>query len=137
MAGRDTTTIAPGVKRTDCFWGYYLEGKKEDLIRAGLAQERWFLDGKVRCESGQATRTTHFVQSGQMIECTQPKHGKSMVSFTPVSPEELKRWERLEVVSCDDAKIPGDTGRRESDLNFQRFMQIAAGLPITGLSRAK
>jgi hypothetical protein len=67
MADKDTTTVAPGVTRTDCFWGYFLEGKKEALLRAGLAREEWFHTGE-RDKRGRAIRSNRFEHQGREIK---------------------------------------------------------------------
>ena len=49
MAGGNTTALAPGVSRTECDWGYYIDGKKDDLLCSGFAKESWFANGERGC----------------------------------------------------------------------------------------
>ncbi len=70
MAAHEITTIAPGVTRTDCDWGYYLEGAQEALIGAGLATAEWFADGTERNTKGQVVRSKRFQVDGRAVETT-------------------------------------------------------------------
>lgn len=66
----DRVDVAPGVVRTDWFWGYCLEGTKEDLLRAGFAKDEWFPSGE-RDKRGRVVRTKKLEVDGRLIECRQ------------------------------------------------------------------
>jgi hypothetical protein len=66
MANREVTTPAPGVTRTECHWGYYLQGKKDALIRAGLVREEWFPTGE-RDSRGRVIRRRKVEHEGRWI----------------------------------------------------------------------
>ena len=68
MAKEDVTTVAPGVKRTICHWGYVLEGRKADLLRALLTQETWFPDGTEFNKKGQSLRHKRVEVEGRKIK---------------------------------------------------------------------
>lgn len=71
MAGIDHTTIAPGVRRCNCSWGYILEGRRDDLLAANLAQPEWFANGDQRDKYGRTVRSIRAVHEGRKIECRQ------------------------------------------------------------------
>jgi hypothetical protein len=66
-AGDGPKVVAPGITRNDCGWGYYLNGRKDDLLRAGLAKESWFADGVELDERGRVVRTKHVEWEGRSV----------------------------------------------------------------------
>ena len=76
----DTTIVAPGVERFNCFWGYRLEGRKDELLRGGFARPKWFLDGR-RKRHGRIMRTVYAEHAGVPVKCTQPARGPCIVLF--------------------------------------------------------
>lgn len=68
MADIESTTVAPGVTRSDHFWGYDLEGTKEALLASGLARAEWFWSGR-RGKDGRRLTTVHFKVDGNRAKC--------------------------------------------------------------------
>jgi hypothetical protein len=62
------TTVAPGVTRSEYWWGYYLNGSKEALLSAGLVQEDWLQDGTVRNKRGYVVRSMSLTIDGRRIK---------------------------------------------------------------------
>jgi hypothetical protein len=132
-----STMIAPGVARHDCHWGYYLEGTKDALLRAGVAESKWFLDGRKKAGHGKTIRTVYAEQHGVPVECTQPARGLCMVRF-------LTGKEELDPLTCGRIRArslsvlfgQGHALARDemaliaaADTGFQRFMQRTVSDP--------
>ncbi len=128
----DTITVAPGVTRHNCHWGYYLEGAKADLLRAGLAKSEWFLDGREKTWHGTTIRTVCAEQDGMPVECSQPARGLCIVRFVtgkeerdPITCERM-REDSLNALFEDRAPtIQREARAAAVDAKFQRFMQRA------------
>ena len=84
MAGGNITALAPGVSRTECDWGYYIDGKKDDLLCSGFAKESWFESGERGC--GRIVRTTDTKLEGRDARFTQHFNGNCQITvwFTQV-----------------------------------------------------
>lgn len=66
--------VAPGVKRNDCHWGYYLQGRKDDLIASGLVKAEWLPDESVRDKRGRVIRSRKtMLADGMEVRATQTK----------------------------------------------------------------
>lgn len=80
----DIFTVAPGVVRHNCCWGYYLMGRKEAIIAAGLVSESWFADGTQRNKRGQVVRLKEMSVDGRRIRTTisAKGHGEVNVFYT-------------------------------------------------------
>jgi hypothetical protein len=113
MAEAETTTVAPGVTREDCEWCYWLTGTKDDLLRAGLAHETWFANGK-RDKRGRVIRSIHAEHEGRTICCTeQQRTGRHQiqVQFTDEEVERARQCKRFEDIRKAEreriASMPG------------------------------
>src|SRR5258708_11630446 len=83
MAMPDRSTVAPGVRREDYSWGYFLEGKKEELLRAGLAREEWFPTGGELDKRGRVIRSNFVKHQGREVVCRdQCSGGRYQVSVS-------------------------------------------------------
>jgi len=139
MSGRDdgVTTIAPGITRQDCHWGYYLEGTKDALLLAGVAQSEWFLDGREKTRHGKIIRTVYAEQDGIPVECRQPAHGLCMVRFVTAKEErDPMTCERIRARSLNALFGQGHPLSRQdmariaaADPDFQRFILRATSSP--------
>lgn len=129
----ETATIAPGVTRHNCDWGYYLEGSKDALLRAAMAEFEWFLDGREKTEYGKTIRTVYTEQDGIPIECVQPAHGLCIVRFLtgkeerdPPSCARLRAMSLNVLFGQNHPLFRQDMARAAAaDTDFQRFMQRA------------
>ncbi len=108
--------VGEGVTRTDCFWGYYLEGTRDALMKAGLAEPEWFADGTERNAHGRVVRTKYFKHAGRDCECVM---------------EQRKGWYHLRFIYTPTElnESAGGRCRREAieaargDTGFQRFLE--------------
>ena len=135
MSARDNgiTTIAPGVTRLDCIYGYCLEGTKDALLRAGVTKSEWFLDGREKTRHGKTIRTVCAEQDSIAVECKQPANGLCTVRFftgkderDPVYIERMRAWSSNVLFGQDHASFRQDMVRiAAADPDFQRFMQRA------------
>lgn len=109
MAEPDRSIVAPGVTRTDCFWGYFLEGRKDALLRAELAREDWFPTGD-RDKRGRVTRSSHVKHQGREVEVS--CRGKCSVGRYYVS----VRYTARDLQSKELAKAHAEAQRKLADL---------------------
>lgn len=106
MATDNTTTVAPGVRRSeDSHWGYILEGSKEALISDGLAQESWFADGKARNKRGHVIRSKKLTVDGRTITTvmTNPKRQMFRIDTEFTDAEKSSR-ENARAAAATDAE---------------------------------
>lgn len=90
----DTTTVAPGVRRRECGWGYYLEGTKAALFAAGLAKQDWFADGTESAGRGRIVRSKSFTENGREIKTHAPKIGPYCSVCISYTAAEIAKAER-------------------------------------------
>ena len=139
MSGQDDgiTTIAPGIARYACHWGYYLEGTKDALLRAGMAKAEWFLDGHEKNRHGKTIRTVYTEQDGIPVECRQPARGLCMVCFiTGKEERDPMTCARIQAWSLNTLFGQGHAlsrhvlaGTAAADPDFQRFLQAVTTKP--------
>jgi len=79
MDDPDVTTVAQGVTRMQCCWGFVLEGQKEALIASGLALDEWFIKPGLLNKRGQVRRSKRLVVDGREIQTTLPAKGPATV----------------------------------------------------------
>lgn len=79
MAAYDPYTVAPGVQRNDCDWGYSLEGTKDNLLASGLVKPHWFIEPNMEDGHGRTVRSKRLVDDGRNIETTLPARGFAFV----------------------------------------------------------
>ncbi|MBI3043561.1 MAG: hypothetical protein HYY78_12145 [Betaproteobacteria bacterium] len=112
-------TVAPGVTRINCSWGYYLEGKKEQIIAAGLAKPSWFTDPKERNKRGQIVRSKTQLIDGRRIDTTLPASGRCFVRFHYTDSERVK-IERAK--NCKYEPKTAQEFRRDSENAAKSFL---------------
>ncbi len=119
MSGRDDgiTTIAPGVTRSDHFWGYDLKGTKDALLASGLAKEEWFCNGR-RGKDGRRLTTVYFKIGGNRARC-RPTHWTEGQYIVAVD------YSKAEVEKQRLALRQGESSRKAKDL-------LELGLVMTG-----
>lgn len=93
MVEGQSITIAPGVTRADCRWGYLLKGSKAALTAAKVPAE-WLPDGIERNVRGQVIRTRHIERIGQKIRATQEQKNKISVYVETLHAEGAIRDDR-------------------------------------------
>lgn len=103
MANHENTTVAPGVTRTDCHWGYYLQGTRVDLLRAGLAKESWFPTGQ-RDKGGRGIRMVHTEIGNGSVLCLEAANGRCYVAIEPTR-EKREREQFEEAMAEANRKI--------------------------------
>lgn len=81
MATLENTTVAAGVRRTDCPWGYLIEGSREALLSAGLAQASWLQDGTKRNKRGHTVRSKELTVNGRHIKTIVSNSKRKMVTM--------------------------------------------------------
>src|SRR5260221_143145 len=96
MADSDTSTVAPGVTRRQCFWGYYLEGSKDALIASGLAHADWFIAPGERDKRGRVARSKKLKIDGHLVETRVPDKGPAFVGFHYTAQERERAEQRPE-----------------------------------------
>jgi hypothetical protein len=74
-----TTTVAPGVERTDWWCGYLLSGSKGALIAAGLAESSWFIDDAARDARGRRRRLKITIVDNREVRTRTPARGPCSV----------------------------------------------------------
>jgi hypothetical protein len=86
----NTKIVAPGVKRTDLSWGFYLEGTRDALITAGVANLEWFPTGREKNKRGQVSRTTYLKHDGRDVDVNDNKgDGRRCVVRVMYTPDEV------------------------------------------------
>lgn len=103
----EVATIAPGVKRTELSWGYYLEGKKEALIASGLAEPSWFADRSQRNKRGQIVRSKKLIVDGRKVQTTWPQIGPTTVIFHYTEAERQAHEEKETFLLCLERRLTG------------------------------
>ena len=87
----ELTTVEPGVTRCDFVLGYHHWGTKEALIRAGVAQPEWFLDGR-RDQRGRKVRTVKAVHNDQAVRCVAQRNGRYQVTNYYAGADRKRTW---------------------------------------------
>lgn len=110
-------TVAPGVKRSDHFWGYSLTGSKDALIASGLVKPDWFVRVGLKNKRGHTMRTKRLEIDGRLIESTVPACGHANVRFSYTQEEQDAARDREELrkarvyETAEIAKLPNSHER--------------------------
>jgi len=117
----DTVTVAPGVTRNNCHWGYYLEGTMDALIASGLTKKSWFSDWSERRANGNVVRLKRLFIDGRNVETTRPARGECLVRVHYTQDEEWPVYEaQLEAKNTSIARA--SAAAAQTDVKFQCFM---------------
>lgn len=113
----DTITVAPGVTRSDNWWGYRLEGSKEALIGSGLVQAAWFVEPGRKNKRGYVLRSKRQTVDSRKIKTTIPAHGPCVV-WMHYTESEAEAAKRREVAAARIALTQPDALRKHVEDKF-------------------
>jgi len=130
----ETTTIAPGVTRTEMGWGYALKGAKSDLLSSGLAQASWFPNAR-RDKRGRVIRNLCSEHNGRDIRCTEPSKGCCRIDIFYSSEEQNREKQRKKFRIALETERKSIASLSSSHKNFRSTAILAAKMSLYALHR--
>ena len=103
---QDVITIAPGVVAERYAWGWWLKGRRDALLKAGLIEPEWIPDGVERHANGCAKRTRNTVVGGSLVKAELV--GRSTVAVRYVSHDWCPSWAVRHVEQAARRRFTGD-----------------------------
>jgi hypothetical protein len=77
----DKRKLAPGVTIQSCYWGFWIEGKRDAVLASHIVEEDWLSDCTKRRSNGNILRQKFIVTGGRVIETTVSARGRVIIQW--------------------------------------------------------